>query len=174
MSKRFGRNQKRRFRNEVAALTAQLLKDQKSLNDANRNNHKLRTIISDMYDDIKSAFNEHHPLGRRTTMQIPDPHMEQICVASMDRLPFSMNPYESIGPTEISHRVAFLMRLEGWDDKFKSQIMIRVSYEGKCMGYALDTMEVLRHRGPMEEVTQHFAVEISKVLMKGMTKGVMR
>jgi hypothetical protein len=164
MSKRFGRNQKRRLTEQLtlAQNTNQALI--KTSMSAQREVLKLRAEIRDIHREICEAFNEYHPLLNKT-VSVDRPDMERIEIAQCKQPSFNVNSLDA-NPIEFSRRIVHLLRLESWPDEYRQGIAFKAMCRDKVVGYYADNIRMIRD----DRAVPHMAGEIARNMFK-MLKG---
>lgn len=164
MSKRFGRNQKRRLMDIVSgmertnkAVVKQLVMCQNEL-------IVKRREIHDIHREICEAFNQYHPLLNKT-MEVDRPDMERIEIAQFKApdLPFDVQSF-NVAPVEYTRRIVYLLRLESWPDAYRSGITFRATYDGKVVGYYADNIQMIRDDQAVPYMAEAIASNLTKML----------
>ncbi|QGH73657.1 MAG: hypothetical protein [Podoviridae sp. ctpVR23] len=164
MSKRFGRNQKRRLTEQLTlaqntneALGKQLVSCQKEV-------VRLRTEIRDIHSEICEAFNEYHPLLNKT-MSVDRPDMERIQIAQYERFPFNVNSLDA-NPIEFKHRIVHLLRIESWPEKYQRGMAFKARYKDKVVGYFTSDLDLISRRDSIGYMAEHIARELDNHMRK--------
>lgn len=167
MSKRFGRNQKRRLVEALKqaeqvnqAITSQMVSVQ-------RQNVRLRSDLQDIHREICEAFNKYHPL-MKADIHAQRPDMERMNIATMPRsvVPFNTDPYSvnNVDPVMIHQRVVFLLRIQTWPDEYRNGLTFRATYNGKDVGFYANTLEMIRDDLAIPYMAEHIARDLMRHL----------
>lgn len=166
MSKRFGRNQKRKLMQRVAEhqANADRFKDAYEMS-AGLQRHTSEMLddakraLEMIYSDIKKHLNPNHPL-------LPDelkPARKLEFEASSIRVQIPQNPYE------IYIKTADILRRKFYTEEFKNLVHVKVMHGGKVVGYAVD-IECFQLDRFREDYIRDMSRDIAEQLLNELTK----
>lgn len=121
MSKRFGRNQRRRLQAYISALEFNNEASDARIMRLMKDNQSLRNALFRIQDGVKRAFNDHHPLAE-TVCESNTPL--GLLVRSL-----SSSPYDN--PDAIVQRTCAVLELRFWPEPFRQAICYEVTFQGQ-------------------------------------------
>lgn len=165
MSKRFGRNQKRKLREQNALLWGALDIRDKQYRDAllqlvrtQETAKQCRFELECVHDALASAFNKYHPLRyiRTASQKTEMPEVMQI------------DQYEPSG--RFYQTVLHLIKVVAWPDEYRKSAAIRVYFADKSVGYYLSGYEITDSKLTIDELSKKIATELDAYLRKAEKK----
>lgn len=160
MSKRFGRNQKRRMRAEIAALELCNSVAEERIMRLIKSNTKLNDALNRVRIGVHKAFNKHHPLAE--TIQ-----------ESNDEIGIKVRMLSSISyhPDAIAQVTCDVLELRGWPEPFKQAICYEVKYGGKSIArmdhgvkHVISELKYMSKEAIIESHSQYIARSLMEYL----------
>lgn len=146
--KRFGRNQKRKLKAELASAQAVCQTYERHLVKQQREAVGLRSKLAGIYDVLISDFNKFHPLRQTTTSD----------ESALERDIWVINQYaRNSGYYEA---VLYLLKMEVWPDEYRQSVGIRVQYADKSAGYYLSNYNLTNSVYTIDEMAKKIATEL--------------
>ena len=160
MSKRFGRNQKRKLMQQLAVqqADAKRLKDDYLKSKLLRCDLELeldqaREALVVIYKSIASNLNPYHPL-------LPSERRRQLSVTGDVRS-------VQVSLDDMYYKVIEILRKRLVTDEFRNQVAIRVSHGSKVLGYAIDIGSLL-----VESFRKEYINELSRDIAQQLVDGL--
>lgn len=156
--KRFGRNQKRKLKAELARAQAVCQTYERHLVKQQREAVGLRSKLAGIYDVLISDFNKLHPLH-----QVVQTESE-----SLQRDLFVINQYACNG--DYYQATLHLLKLDVWPDEYKQSVSIRVQYADKSAGYYLSNYDLTNPAYTIEDMAKKIAKELDAHIRSQISK----
>jgi hypothetical protein len=165
MSKRFGRNQKRKLKQEISTLSLKLVSE-------NTRNSLLRRQIDEQTEALKlvaSMLGEHFVAFVPSTMQIQSPYRDTMIPAPSSRRPTTFMQARDY-PQSVANSIMQLKhsRFSGYLDKLRDCVHFRYVTPGGECGYSC-SREVwafmpsdVRHEIVIREISREMAEFLAK------------
>lgn len=146
--KRFGRNQKRKLKAELASAQAVCQTYERHLVKSQREAVGLLSKLAGIYDVLISDFNKFHPL-RQTTISDE---------SALERDIWVINQYARNG--DYYQATLHLLKLDVWPDEYRQSAGIRVQYADKSAGYYLSNYDLTNPAYTIEDMAKKIAKEL--------------
>jgi hypothetical protein len=156
MSKRFGRNQKRKLQEEVRRLAEGHKMAAGLQRHTTKELERARDALRVIYHEIGKNLNPYHPL-------LPAEVRKQLSVAATD-LSFVQLPID-----RAVCRTIEVLRRRFLTDEFRQMVAVRISHKGREIGYAIDT-KALMVASFRQEYVKDLATDIAEVLTREIQK----
>lgn len=155
MSRRFGRNQKRKMREQIAFAV-------NALEEARAGRKNMREMYEEAYqelDDAKRIAGSMSVLFQPKAMKMRDPVREYVEVIPHHPL-LSFDSTSTIKEFRLIRLPALLSTIE--QDRLQEQVHIRVEYDGGAFGYCItrDTMQYVPNDILLRRVGQEIAKQL--------------
>lgn len=157
MSRRFGRNQKRKMREQIANAL-QTLEDTRS---SRKRMKELFDEVSQELDDAKRIAGSMSIMFKPTSIKMRGSVREYVEVISQNH-PLSLDSMETMQAIRSMRLPLLLSTID--QDRLKEMVHVRVHYENNAVGYGI-TQEVM-HCVPKDILLQRVGLEVAQQLLQ--------
>lgn len=152
--KRFGRNQKRRLKAQLAQTQATLDIINRHLVLEQKHSLSLRGQVVDMLDAIRTEFNQYHPMWPQTFN------------SSSPILDF-MTVHRLTPDKRMVECAVHLLKLDVWPDEYRKAIGIRVEHKDEHAMLYIDNYWLTRSGLTIENMSKQLAAKLDIIMRKG-------
>lgn len=152
--KRFGRNQKRRLKAQLAQTQTTLDILKRHLVLEQKHSLSLRGQVVDMLDTIRTEFNQYHPIWPQT-FNMSSPILDFMSVRRL-------TPDKRLVECAIH-----LLKLDVWPDEYREAIGIRIEHKDEHAMLYLDNYRLTRSGVTIEVLSKQIAAQLDAIMRKG-------